>query len=196
MAASSEHDRLEGTAIVTLCPNVMGESAEGLLWGLQRTRIAEPWLTRNLVQKFKTRWGTQTSTCAREGHKGAMYICTLSLSLPMSLSLPSSSSPLTEVCLCSWNSDGELVQRKTEKQTEMITMDLFTCRNIPDKSAHLFRWYSKWVVYARLTVLISNSTTHDKIIHHPEYWKGKKTAPVQTTKQWAGRDVLCLSVLI
>lgn len=117
MAASGEHDRLEGTDIVTLCPNVMGESAEGLLWGSQRTRVAEPWLTRNLVQKFKTRRGTQTSTCASAGHKGAMYICTLSLSLSMSLSLPSSSSssPLTAVCLCSWNGEGELVQRKTEK---------------------------------------------------------------------------------
>lgn len=31
MAASGEHDRLEGTDIVTLCQNVMGESAEGLL---------------------------------------------------------------------------------------------------------------------------------------------------------------------
>lgn len=31
MAASGEHDRLEGTDIVTLCPNVMGESAKGLL---------------------------------------------------------------------------------------------------------------------------------------------------------------------
>lgn len=53
----------------------------------------------------------------------------------------------------------------------------WTCllvQDIPDKSAYLFRWYSKWAVSVRLTVLISDSTTHDKIIHHPEYWKGKK----------------------
>lgn len=106
--ASSKHDRWDGTDIVTLYPNVTSESAGGLVRRLVRTRIAWLRLTHNLVQKFKMRRETQTSTSASGGFKKAW--CTYahnSVSLTFSFYVTPSSTPLTEVCLCSWNSDRE-----------------------------------------------------------------------------------------
>lgn len=60
--ACCKHDKGDGTDIVTLCLNMMGESIGGLFKGFA-SEMAELWLTRNLVQKFKARKETQTGTC-------------------------------------------------------------------------------------------------------------------------------------
>lgn len=134
-------------------------------WKCWRPRRAELWLTRNLVQKFKTRRETQTSTCANGGHKGLMYICTyslrLSLSLAFSFYVTPPSASFMEVCLCSWNSEREQTTRCNQNLRNWQRWWHRTClpaQNIPDKSTYLLRWYSKWVVYILLPVLITNNT--------------------------------------